>query len=111
VADIVPVVGIGASAGGLDAFEKFFSHVPVESGFAFVVIQHLAPRHVSILCTLIARSTLMPVHEAQTGVAPEANHVYVITPGLEPRRHQDVWVFTGTHLKRTFTFKASGRVS
>jgi hypothetical protein len=57
VDSIVPVVGIGASAGGLDAFERFFSHTPVENGFAFVVIQHLAPRHASILRDLIARNT------------------------------------------------------
>src|SRR5262245_30179379 len=81
--EMLPIVGIGASAGGLEAFEKFFSHVPVQSGFAFVVIQHLAPRHTSILRDLIARNTQMPVLEAQGGISAEADHVYVITPGLQ----------------------------
>jgi two-component system CheB/CheR fusion protein len=77
------IVGIGASAGGLQAFEKFFSHLPLQSGLAFVVIQHLAPRHTSILRDLIARATQMPVLDAQDGVAAEADHVYVITPGTQ----------------------------
>jgi two-component system CheB/CheR fusion protein len=80
---MLPIVGIGASAGGLQAFEKFFSHVPAQSGMAFVVIQHLAPRHTSILRDLIARSTQMPVLDAQDGVSAEADHVYVITPGMQ----------------------------
>src|SRR5262245_42746535 len=80
---MLPIVGVAASAGGLQAFEKFFSHVPVQSGRAFVVIQHLAPRHTSILRDLIARATQMPVLDAQNGVPPEADHVYVITPGMQ----------------------------
>jgi len=80
---MVPIVGIGASAGGLQSFEKFFSQVPVQSGLAFVVIQHLAALHTSILRDLIARTTQMPVLVAQDGVPPEADHVYVITPGMQ----------------------------
>jgi two-component system CheB/CheR fusion protein len=80
---MLPIVGIGASAGGLEAFEKFFSHVPAQSGLAFVVIQHLAPRHTSILRDLIARSTQMPVLDAQDGAPAAADHVYVITPGMQ----------------------------
>jgi two-component system CheB/CheR fusion protein len=94
VDSIVPIVGIGASAGGLDAFEKFFSHAPVASGFAFVVIQHLSPRHESVLRNLIARNTPMPVQEARTGVAPEANHVYVITPGNQLKIELGVFVLS-----------------
>src|SRR5215510_8923343 len=62
---MLPIVGVGASAGGLQAFEKFFSHVSPQSGLAFVVIQHLGPRHTSILRELIARRTQMPVLDAQ----------------------------------------------
>src|SRR5262245_30177463 len=80
---MLTIVGIGASAGGLQAFEKFFSHVSVQSGLAFVVIQHLAARHTSILRDLIARATQMPVLDAQDGVPAEADHVYVITPGMQ----------------------------
>src|SRR5262249_50356429 len=94
VGGVVPIVGIGASAGGLDAFEKFFSRVPVDSGFAFVVIQHLAPHHASILRDLIAQNTRMPVQEAQNGVVPEANHVYVITPGKKLEIERGVFVLS-----------------
>jgi two-component system CheB/CheR fusion protein len=80
---MLPIVGIGASAGGLEAFEKFFSHIPAQSGFAFVVIQHLDPRHTSILPELIGRTTHVPVLDAQDGVAAEADHVYVIPPGKQ----------------------------
>src|SRR5262245_3167137 len=93
--EMLPIVGIGASAGGLEAFEKFFSHVPVQSGFAFVVIQHLAPRHTSILRDLIARNTQMPVLEAQDGVSPEADHVYVITPGMQLKIAGGVFASSG----------------
>jgi len=75
------VVGIGASAGGLDALERFFSHVPAESGLIYVVIQHLAPHHVSMLAQLIGRHTQMPVVEASDGTRAEVDHVYVIQPG------------------------------
>src|SRR5262249_54142341 len=80
---MLTIVGVGGSAGGLQAFEKFFSHVPLQSGLAFVVIQHLAPPHTSILVDLIARATQMPVLDAQDGVSAEADHVYVITPGMQ----------------------------
>ena len=60
---VFPVVGIGASAGGLEALELFFSHMPVDSGMAFVVIQHLDPQHKSSLAEILARSTEMSVAE------------------------------------------------
>jgi two-component system CheB/CheR fusion protein len=94
VDSIVPIVGIGASAGGLDALKKFFSHASIASGFAFVVIQHLSPRHESALRNLIAQNTRMPVQEARTGVAPEANHVYVITPGNQLKIELGVFVLS-----------------
>ena len=75
------VVGLGASAGGLDALQKIFAAIPPRPGLAFVVVQHLEPRHPSMLVDLLARHTAMPVVEAADGMALEADHVYVIAPG------------------------------
>ncbi|MGE5191336.1 MAG: chemotaxis protein CheB, partial [Deltaproteobacteria bacterium] len=75
-----PVAGIGASAGGLDAFKKFFTAMPADSGIAFVLIPHLDPKHESLMVELISRHTTMPVVEAADGMAIEANRVYVIPP-------------------------------
>jgi two-component system CheB/CheR fusion protein len=75
-----PVVGIGASAGGLEAIEELFRHMPADTGMAFVLVQHLDPNHKSILTELIARFTPMPVHEAVQGLPVEPNHIYVIPP-------------------------------
>jgi two-component system, chemotaxis family, CheB/CheR fusion protein len=74
------IVGIGASAGGLSAFKSFLSNMPADSGMAFVLIQHLSPGHKSMLTDLLARTTTMPVVEAEDGMAVEANHVFVIPP-------------------------------
>jgi len=75
-----PVVGIGASAGGLDAFKKFFAAMPADSGVAFVLIPHLDPKHESLMVELLARYTKMPVVEATDGMAVEANRVFIIPP-------------------------------
>jgi two-component system CheB/CheR fusion protein len=77
-----PVVGIGASAGGLAAFEAFFSGMPVdiEPGMAFVLVQHLAPDHKSILADLIRRYTRMQVFEVEDGVRVQPNCAYIIPP-------------------------------
>ena len=56
-----PVVGVGASAGGLDAFTKLLKNLPADTGMAFVLVQHLDPKHVSLLPELLARATAMPV--------------------------------------------------
>ena len=74
------IVGIGASAGGLEAFKEFFANMPVAGGLAFVLVQHLAPDHTSLLAELVGRSTTMPVIEATHGMRVEAQHVYVIPP-------------------------------
>jgi two-component system CheB/CheR fusion protein len=79
----VPIVGVGASAGGVEALSDLLRHLPADSGLSFVIIQHLAPRRPSLLCPALARSTTMPVVEAASGVRPEANHVYVMPPGVE----------------------------
>ena len=78
-----PIVGIGASAGGLEAIELFLRNVPVASGMAFVVVQHLDPTHVGMLAELLQRSTPMPVAQVADGTRVEADHVYVIPPGKD----------------------------
>lgn len=75
-----PVAGMGASAGGLDAFKKFFAAMPADSGVAFVLIPHLDPKHESLMVELLARYTKMPVVEATDGMIVEANCVYIIPP-------------------------------
>ena len=75
-----PVVGIGASAGGLEAFEQFFRNTPADIGMAFVLVSHLDPNYHSILTEILQRATLMKVTEAVDKVTVQANHVYVIPP-------------------------------
>lgn len=75
-----PVVAIGASAGGLEAIEQLFVHLPDDTGMAFVLVQHLDPHHNSILGKLVSRFTTMPVTEAIHGQPVEPNRVYVIPP-------------------------------
>ena len=77
-----PIVGIGASAGGLAAFEAFFSAIPGETspGMAFVLVQHLAPDHKSILSDLVKRYTRMKVYEVEDGMRVAANCAYIIPP-------------------------------
>ncbi len=75
------VVAIGASAGGLDALERFFDELPADSGAAIVVIQHLSPDHKSMMDNLLSRHTPMPVLMAENGLEIQANHVYLIPPG------------------------------
>ncbi|MGB8632251.1 MAG: chemotaxis protein CheB, partial [Xanthobacteraceae bacterium] len=74
------IVGIGASAGGLDAFKTFFANMPPDSGMAFVLVQHLSPDHKSVLADLIGRMTTMPVVEAENNMPIASNTVYVIPP-------------------------------
>lgn len=80
---VPPIVGMGCSAGGLDALVNFFGNVPPASGMAFVVVQHLDPAHVSLLPELLAQHTPMPVTEATDGALVEAGHVYVIPPNKD----------------------------
>lgn len=80
-----PIVGIGASAGGLAAFEAFFSAIPGDKdiGMAFVLVQHLAPDHKSILTELVRRYTRMDVFEVEDGMRVRANCVYIIPPNRD----------------------------
>ena len=83
--DIFQIVGIGASAGGLAAFEAFFSGMPAdrEPDMAFVLVQHLAPDHKSILTDLIRRYTRMQVFEVEDGIVVEPNTAYIIPPNKD----------------------------
>ena len=75
-----PIVGLGASAGGLEALETFFSNMSSNSNMAFVIIQHLSPKHKSIMASLLSKSTKMPVNEIKSGMKIEPNHVYLNPP-------------------------------
>lgn len=78
-----PVVGIGASAGGLEALEQFLDHTPSDCGMAFVVVQHLDPSHPGALPELLQRHTAMKVLQVHDGMRVEPNHVYVIPPNRD----------------------------
>jgi two-component system CheB/CheR fusion protein len=75
-----PVAGFGASAGGLEAFTEFLHHLPDDPGLAIVFIQHLDPKHASVLTELLSRSTRMPVSQVTDGMHVAPNRVYVIPP-------------------------------
>src|SRR5215217_1039279 len=72
------IVGIGASAGGLEALEAFFEQVPLDSGMAFVVVQHLSPDFRSLMDEILARRTNLPVHLVEDGVVVEPDRIYLI---------------------------------
>jgi two-component system, chemotaxis family, CheB/CheR fusion protein len=78
-----PIVGIGASAGGLESLERLFSHLHTDTGMAFVVLQHLSPDFKSLMDELLARRTSMPVRLAEHGVLVEPNSVYLLPPMKE----------------------------
>ncbi|MDQ3563232.1 MAG: PAS domain S-box protein [Pseudomonadota bacterium] len=102
-------MGVGASAGGLEAFTLLLKHVPVNTGMGFVLVQHLDPAHESALTQILAKATGMPVREAADNLPVEPNHVYIIPPNrnmtiaqgrlkLAPRRqiagsHRSIDVF------------------
>jgi two-component system, chemotaxis family, CheB/CheR fusion protein len=83
VRTVVPVVGVGASAGGLEVFKLLLADLPADTGLAIVFIQHLDPNHRSMLAEILARATAMPVGEAADGMAVEPNHVYVIPANVD----------------------------
>ena len=85
-----PIVGIGASAGGLEALEAFFTHMPPDSNIAFVIIQHLSPKHKSIMASLLSKYTKMEVFEMKDGMNIEPNCVYLNPP------NKNVVIINGT---------------
>ncbi|WP_151445874.1 chemotaxis protein CheB [Lacisediminimonas profundi] len=123
-----PIVGIGASAGGLQAIIRLLERLPADSGMAFVVVLHLSPKHESIANEVLQRATRMPVLQVMQPVAIEANHVYVIPPNrylvmsdgmlrVEPQerpRGQNIAVdiffrtLADTHLDRAIAVVLSG---
>src|SRR4051812_49433348 len=74
------IVGIGASAGGLEALERLFEKMPTQTGLAFVVIQHLSPDFKSLTDELLARRTRIPIHSVESGVAMERDTIYLLPP-------------------------------
>src|SRR5689334_19383064 len=75
-----PVVGIGASAGGIEALRRMFPYVAPDSGMAFVIVQHLDPERESLLAEIIARTCSLAVAEIDHDTLVEPNHVYVLPP-------------------------------
>ncbi len=80
---LFPIVGIAASAGGLEAFTQLLKHLLTDTGMAFVLIQHLDPNHKSLLSEILGRATQMPVSEVLDGVTVEPNSVYIIPPNTK----------------------------
>ncbi|MGA9261353.1 MAG: chemotaxis protein CheB, partial [Desulfobacterales bacterium] len=78
-----PIVGLGASAGGLEALKSFFSEVSEDSAMAYIVLVHLPPKQPSMMPELLQRNARIPVSAARDGEAIEPNHVYVIPPDKE----------------------------
>ncbi|MDR3715235.1 MAG: chemotaxis protein CheB [Puia sp.] len=76
--NLFPVVGVGASAGGLEAFKRLVRAIPVDSGMAYILVQHLEPTHESILAELLKKVTPIPIHEITNNVRVEPNQIYII---------------------------------
>src|SRR3954470_8945241 len=77
----VPIVALGASAGGLAALQVFFDHIPADSGLAFIVVVHLSPAHDSHLAELLQPHAAIPVTQVAKSVSLEPNQIYIIPPG------------------------------
>ncbi|MGY3266373.1 CheR family methyltransferase [Lysobacter sp. HA35] len=111
-----PVVGIGASAGGLVALKQFFESMPAETGMAFVIVLHLSPSHESSADQILARSTRMPVLQVREPVAIKANHVYIISPKNDLRMDDGQLVVTparrarGQHVAIDLFFRTLGEI-
>ncbi len=73
-------VGIGASAGGLEAIDAFFEKMPTDTGMAFILVQHLSPDHKSLMVEILSKKTDLPVHRAENGATVQANAIYLIPP-------------------------------
>jgi two-component system CheB/CheR fusion protein len=97
------IVGIGASAGGLNALEQFFANMPVDTGMAFVVIQHLSPDFKSLMDDLLSRHTSMPIHRVSNGRELQPNSIYLIPPKTHMTVREEKLYLTektiGTHIE------------
>ena len=109
-----PIVGIAASAGGLEAFTELIRHLPTDTGMAFVLVQHLSPDHESLLSEILGRATEMPVRQVEDRMRVEPNEIYVIPPNtqmtlvdgllhLAPRQKTD-----GKYLPGEYILQVSG---
>ena len=109
---IFPVVAIGASAGGLEAYKEFFHALPSGTGMAFVLVQHLDPSHHSMLREIIAKATAMPVEEVKSGVRIKPDCVYVIPPNAFMSISEDMFTLTprstgpGQHMAVNFFMRS-----
>ena len=110
--ELLTVVGVGASAGGLEALQQFFEHMPDDTGLAFVVIQHLSPDYKSMMDELLARHTRMPIKVIDDGEKIEVNHIYLIPPRQNLRIFKNQLFLTnqdtrkGLHLPIDIFFKS-----
>ena len=86
----VGVVGIGASAGGLEALQQFLTFLPSNTGMAYVIIQHLAPNHKSLLADILTKYSAMPVTEIRDGMQIQKNHIYMIPPKFDVELQADL---------------------
>jgi chemotaxis response regulator CheB len=92
--------GVGASAGGLEAFTQFLSQLPEKTGMAFVLVQHLAPTHESHLAELLSKATPLPIAEVSDGMAVSPEHIYVIPPDTSLALEKGVLLLTPPPLTR-----------
>src|SRR5580693_6614772 len=76
--DGFPVVGVGASAGGLEAFKRLIKAIPEDSGMAYILVQHLEPTHDSMLTEILQKVTAIPIHEITNNVQVSPNNIYII---------------------------------
>src|ERR1700676_793003 len=76
--NLFPVVGVGASAGGLEAFKRLIKSIPEDSGMAYILVQHLEPTHESILTEILQKVTAIPIQEITNNARVEPNHIYII---------------------------------
>src|SRR5574344_2738689 len=79
------IVGIGASAGGLEAMQKLLAALPSNTGFPYIIVQHLSPDYKSLLSEILGKYTDMPVIQAEEDMPAEPNKVYIIQPGKKMR--------------------------
>ncbi|MHB1958736.1 MAG: chemotaxis protein CheB [Acidobacteriaceae bacterium] len=107
-----PIVAVGASAGGLEAYTEFFHALPVDTGMAFVLVQHLDPSHHSLLAEILSKATRMPVDEVRSGTRIRPNRVYVIPPDAFMAIEECAFVLTprskdpGQHLSVNFFMRS-----
>jgi len=98
--DSLVIVGIGASAGGLEAIQDFFAKMPSNTGLAFVVIQHLSPAHKSMMDELLAKYTKMKILVVKDGVKVQPNHIYLIPPAKKMTIFHGKLFLTGLDYKK-----------